>query len=483
MSAAPRSAPIVTVTDAIKAYGVTQALTGVNLELFAGEVLGIVGHNGAGKSTLMRVLSGTEPLTGGHVLVTGATQTPGRATPGVRMAFQETNLAGELTVAHNALLSARRVFPRLLWRRAAHRAIETRLSEIFPSHSVRGTDYVDDLTIAERQMVEIARATIDNDLRVLILDEPTESLSRHQSDELYRYVATLAERGVAIVLISHRLQEILRASHRVAVMKDGAVVDTQPASALTEHDLFTAMGGEEVEARSDVASAFETADVVVSAPLATVDGEPTSLTAHRGEVVGLAGIAGQGQQELLGALWKSSAAISISKRRAYVPGDRQRAGVFPLWTVAGNLALSAMVGLSRLGVRSSRSETSVVSTWVDALAIRGGANAMMTGLSGGNQQKVIVARAFASNAEVILLDDPFRGVDVNTRADLYRLIRAEAEKGRTIIWYSSENSEMAHCDKVYVLRAGRLAGTLSGTQIDDGAIIALSFADTTGVLS
>lgn len=478
-AAGPRKTdePVIRISAAVKRYGPTLALNGVDLEVAPGEILGVVGHNGAGKSTLMRVISGIEAADSGSVKVGGK---PRRAREGfacVRMAYQETSLAPELTVAQNIYLSSASMLPGLGWRQAAAGKAVAALDEIFPGHGVHPGDYVDSLSIGARQMVEIARAVVAEDLRVLILDEPTESLTRESADALYAYVRRIAADGVAVVLVSHRLNEVLSVCHRVAVLKDGAVVSEHDAASIDESGLFAEMGGD-IEARHIVrrASTAATGDPTVRVPVTTVQGAAAEIVARPGEVIGLAGIAGQGQEEILERLWRGSRGVRIGRRRAYVPGDRQRSGILPLWDVAGNLTISAMRLYSKAGVRSPGQEAGLVGRWVDRLAIRGGAHAAITSLSGGNQQKVIVSRAFASDADTILLDDPFRGVDVHTKADLYGLIRDEAERGRTIIWYSSENTEMAHCDRVYVLRAGRLAGELVGDDIDEDRIIAMSFA-------
>jgi ribose transport system ATP-binding protein len=343
---------------------------------------------------------------------------------------------------------------------------------------------VGDLTLGQRQMVEIARATLDTDLRLLILDEPTESLTRDTTAKLYAYVAKVAEEGVAVLLISHRIQEVLASVDRVVVLKDGHVTSTHPVEGLTEDAVLTAMGG---SLAAPVAVTDDTmgmpvegkGDVVATLAARTArTGDPYEMRIREGEVVGLAGIAGQGQEEILQRLWKgSSRDDTVSASRAFVPGDRQKSGILPLWTVGENLGVTAMRTLSKLGLRDREAEQRTISEWVDALRIKGGADALMTGLSGGNQQKVIVARAFASSAEIVLLDDPFRGVDVHTKTDLYALIRREAANGRTIVWYSSENAEMRHCDRVYVLRAGRVAAELKGNQISEDRIISESFAD------
>lgn len=471
--------PVVVARAAVKTYGPTTALAGVTLDILPGEVRGVVGHNGAGKSTLMRAIAGVEALDSGTVTVAGQSKSSAGGFTGVRMAFQETSLAGELTVAQNIYLSSRELFPGFSWRSAARAAIAKRLAEIFPTNTISPDDYVDDITLAGRQMVEIARATLTPELKVLILDEPTESLTSESAADLYHYVRAIASRGVAVILISHRLGEVLSASDTVTVLKDGAAVETIPTDGLTERDLFLAMGGEEVDesARQKLQSAATTT-VALRIPIVGVDGAPTQIVVHEGEVVGLAGIAGQGQEEVLENIWRRKGDAEVSARCSYVPGDRQRFGIFPLWNVADNLTISSISQNARFGVRRRSAENSIVTRWVADLKIKGGGSALMTGLSGGNQQKAIVARAFASDAKIVLLNDPFRGVDVSTKEELYALIRREAATGRSVVWYSSENTEMQHCDRAYVLRAGRLAGELVGANIDDPQIIALSFAAT-----
>ena len=261
------AAPIVSVRNAVKTYGPTRALSGVTLDIRPGEVRGVVGHNGAGKSTLMRILAGIESADSGEVVVAGQRKSVPGGFTGVRMAYQETSLAGELTVAQNAYISSRELFPGLVWRARARAVVADRLAEIFPGHTIDPDDYVDDLTLAGRQMVEIARATLTSDLRLLILDEPTESLTTDATEKLYRYVESIAADGVAVILISHRLGEVLAASDSVSVLKDGAVVETRPAADLSEHDLFIAMGGEDTDpAERMVRTSAATTNVTVRVP-------------------------------------------------------------------------------------------------------------------------------------------------------------------------------------------------------------------------
>ncbi|MFF0655832.1 sugar ABC transporter ATP-binding protein [Micromonospora tulbaghiae] len=480
--------PVVTARRVAKTYGRTRALAGVDLDVRAGEVLGLVGHNGAGKSTLMRVLAGLEACDEGAVAVGGREVPPGDVGPGatafrtVRMAYQETSLCPHLTVAENIWLSSRHDLPRAGWRRAAAAAVRRRLDEMFPGHAVSPRDRVEDLSLARRQMVEIARASLVDRLDLLILDEPTESLGPDAARSLYDHVRRLAAEGSAVLLISHRIREVLSVADRIAVMRDGAVVAERTATGLSEDEVLTLMGAEVAAPTEPVAPATGSRPQRrVVAELRGAGGHglhDVSIRVGAGEVVGLAGLAGQGQQEVLERLWRPVRRdTTVEGARAYVPGDRQRSGVLPLWSVAENLVVTAMRGLSRHGVRRRAEERAAVAHWVERLAVRGGADAAMTELSGGNQQKVIVARAFASTADLVLLDDPFRGVDVHTKTGLYALIREEAARGRSVVWYSSENAEMAHCDRVYVLRAGRVVAELTGAEITEERIIAVSFAE------
>jgi len=469
--------PVVQVRDASKTYGPTRALSAIDLDVHRGDIVGVVGHNGAGKSTLMRLLAGIERTDTGSITVAGRSAPVRGGFPGARMAYQETNLANELTVGENAYISGSGSRAGSGWRRRAEARIEERLDEMFPGHGIRATTWIGDLTLAQRQMVEIARATLDDDLRLLILDEPTESLTGGATAALYDAVRRMSADGVAVMLISHRIREVLDVAHRVVVLRDGTIASEHAAAGLSEDDVLRAMGGSDVEVELPVTGAVST-DVQVIAEVAARDarsGADRPIRARRGEVVGLAGIAGQGQEDVLAAFWAHRESRGERVGKAYVPGDRQRSGILPLWDVADNLGVTAMRSLSRWGLRDIPGERSTVRRWVDLLRVRGGADAQMSGLSGGNQQKVIVARAFAADAELVLLDDPFRGVDVHTKNDLYQLIRDEAATGRTIVWYSSENAEMRHCDRVYVLRAGRIAAELRGPEISEERIIAESF--------
>jgi ribose transport system ATP-binding protein len=481
-----------------KRYGSTRALQGVDLAVARGEILGLVGHNGAGKSTLMRMLAGREQPDEGRVVWRGEARNWDAATAaaaGVRMVYQELALCADLTVAENAALSDPRR-PGLAWRGRAERRVAEALDTVFPGHGISVLQRAGELAMAERQMVEIARALCTDRLGLLILDEPTESLGVDASRQLYAHLRTLVADGVSVLLISHRMHEVLEHSDRVAVMKDGRVVGVAETGTVTEDDLLVAMGGEVrvdaaaleraeelVDETSGEASTAATPDDATDAETPIVElrtGDGPALRVRAGEIVGLAGLAGQGQERVLDRLWRGGRGTTVPRRRAYVPGDRQTSGIMPLWSVAENLTVSALRSISRLGVVDGRAKRELAGRWIEALRVRGSASTPIVALSGGNQQKVLVARAFATDARLVLLDDPFRGVDVSTKNELYALMKAEARAGRAVVWYSTENGEMAHCDRVYVFRAGRVVSELAGATNTEERIIADSFDDATG---
>ena len=482
------SVPVLSAKRVSKSYGSTRALVDVDLTVHAGEVLGLIGHNGAGKSTLVRLLGGLEAPDQGGIsfhghAVTGGIAARGRMLRRVRVAYQETLLCPELTVAENVALSSHWCLSRLPSGSAAT-ALREWLNEIFPSHGIVPSDRVEDLSRAQRQMVEIARASLVDELQALLLDEPSESLDAGAAKSLYEYVRACRAKGTATLLISHRISEVLSIADRVMVLRDGKVVGDRPREEVDEDVLLSLMGARPTVARhANGAVRSESTDRHVVAELKSARGDGlhgVSLCARRGEVVGLAGLVGQGQKEILERLWRPvHRDTRVTGSRAFVAGDRQST-VLPLWSVADNLTVSVMGSLARHGILHFEKQRGIVADWTRRLNILAQPDTPMVALSGGNQQKVLIARAFASNAELVLLDDPFRGVDVMTRMELYALIREEARAGRSIVWYATESVEMTHCDRVYVLRAGHVVAELEGDAISEEAILAHSFADVQG---
>ena len=324
-----------------KSFGAVRALAGVDLVVAAGECLGLVGHNGAGKSTLMHVLSGNLTPSAGELSVGGEkfSGTWNAATAqaqGVRCVFQELSLCPNLTVAENARI----VHPSLKgwgWKARARALIREKLDEIFPDHGIDPDDEIADLAIGKRQMAEIARAfTItDGALRLVILDEPTSSLDSVTAQQLLSYVRKETARGTSIILISHLLGEVLSASDRIVVMKDGKKVAERKASEFTRNSLVSAMGSEAREQKRG-ARREATGEVLITARPRTGGSAP--LEARKGEVIGLTGLAGHGQTRMLLQIYDRRDA-EVSGALAFIAGDRQSDGVFNLWSIGQNITV------------------------------------------------------------------------------------------------------------------------------------------------
>ena len=472
-----------------KRYGHTQALDGVDLAIRPAEIVGVVGHNGAGKSTFMRVIAGFTPPDAGDIAVQGWTGEGrydlARARGlGVRIAFQELSLCSALRVFENAIVAHRALAGRG-GRRRAMAAIRSQLDAIFPGHGISAHARIGSLSLAQRQMVEVAQASLASDRapRLLILDEPTSALGKESADNLFRYLHSAVAGGLSCILITHRITEVLDHVDRVVVMRNGRVVAERPAAELSEEGVIALMGATTVPtARAERASVASAADTVAGVTdLTTNRLHGVTVRARRGEIVGLAGLDGQGQRELLLALWRPRGrtgrrAVRVRGRRAFVTGDRQAAGLFPLWPVIHNLSIAALFRIGRYGLVDPRLERGVAGKWIERLAVKGALDTPVMDLSGGTQQKVLVARALAVGADVVLLDDPFRGVDVGTKRDIYRLLRDEAAEGRCFIWFTTENLELKECDRVYVFHTGRVVAELSGAEITEERVIAASFA-------
>ena len=473
-----------------KHFGAVRALDGVDFAVDAGECVGLVGHNGAGKSTLMNVLAGTAAPGAGRIVVGGEEESawsPARAArAGVRCVFQELSLCPNLTVAENA-----RVFHASLrglnWRRRAGALIVGKLDEIFPGHGIGAGDLIHDLSIGRRQMVEVARAftVTDEPVRLVILDEPTSSLDGHTAGQLLAFMRRSVANGVSCILISHILGEILANCDRVLVMRDGKVVAADRAGAFNRDSLVAAMGGAEGRALDAPAAgqnpARGEAPVCVRARPQSQRGG-LELVAHQGEVIGLAGLAGHGQTALLLRIFAAAArrqpGVEVTAPMALVAGDRQSDGIFPQWSIAQNIGVRSIRSFRVGPFISAGREAALASFWRAKIAIRTpDLNNNILSLSGGNQQKALFARALGSDARIVLMDDPMRGVDIGTKLEVYDLIRAEARAGRTFLWHTTETEELKNCDHVYVFRDGAIVADLKRGELTEERVIQSSFKE------
>ncbi len=463
-----------------KSYGAVQALRETNFHLAKGEVVGLIGHNGAGKSTLINVLTGTVARSGGTFEVSAKPVDTWSAIEaresGLRCVFQELSLCPNLSAVENTRL----LHPALKgfgWKRRARQIIGDALETIFPNSGIDIKRPIGELPLGERQMIEIARGFTETEtpVRAIILDEPTSSLGPEATRQLLEHIQRASGQGIAVILVTHRLGEILATAHRVVTMKDGQVISSQINENLSRATLVAAMGDIEPEGRERRRSvARETVVFTHSSGMGDHD-----ITLHQGEIVGLAGLDGHGQRERLRALFDAAQARGIPV--AFVAGDRVTEGVFGLWSIRDNLTLRSLNALSRGGIVLPEAADGLAQSWFDRLKVRApGIETPLLSLSGGNQQKVLFARALASDAKLIILDDPMRGVDVGTKHEVYALIRAEAEAGRSFLWYSTETEEFENCDRVHVFREGRSETVLDGAQIEPSIILESSFGGLDG---
>ena len=467
------------VADAEMRFGEVSALAGVSLRMGPGECIGLVGHNGAGKSTIVSVINGGLTPQRGRISAGGQ---PLRGydigmarSLGLRCVFQELSLCPNLTIIENTRLMHRNLTG-LGWRTRARTVISASLDTVFPGHGLDPRAQIGTLSIAQRQMVEIAMAFSDAGIapRLVILDEPTSSLDAGLAAQLLTHVRGFIAGGGAVILISHILSEILSTCTRIVVMKDAQIVAENPANAFTQSSLVAAMGS--------VAHAQTTRRQSRDAPqILTLPTKGLTFTAHKGEVIGLAGLGGHGQTDMLLALFDTQSPNWWPARDpavTFVAGDRRLNGVFDLWSILRNMSVASLPDMAKRGMVQTAQEAQRGADWKTKIGIRTPdmGNKILS-LSGGNQQKVLFARALSTRAPVVLMDDPMRGVDIGTKQEVYGMIREQATAGRTFIWYTTEFDELAHCDRAYVFRNGSISAALAGNAMTEDRVLAASFSD------
>ncbi len=478
---------IIHLSDITKSFGSVRALDGVEFRASRGECLGLVGHNGAGKSTLMHMLAGTQHPTTGTIRLDG-TVSEGYAVAlaqqaGIRCVFQELSLCPNLSVTENARIMHRRTGG-IGWRRRFANMIRAQLDAIFPGHGISPDEIVSDLSIGRRQMVEIARAFTVPNTRLVILDEPTSSLDADTASQLLGFVRRFVEDGGSVVLISHILGEILQNCDRIVVMRDGRVAMDAPADRFDRDRLVQAMGSAHARTRARSSSAAQVRGPVMVRARPKFQRGEMAVVAREGQVVGLAGFSGHGQTELLievfEAAGRRSARTEVATGVALVAGDRQRDGLFPLWSIAQNITVRSLAVLRRGPLLSPDRERAMAAAWKTRIGIRTpDLDDPILSLSGGNQQKALFARALGSDARIVVMDDPMRGVDIGTKMDVYDLIRSEAAEGRTFLWYTTELEELENCDHIYVFRHGRIVADFGRGDLSEQQLIDASFRETT----
>ena len=494
--------PFLAAREIRKAYGGVQALKGVSLALEAGEIHGLVGANGAGKSTLIRILAGLAHADAGEISVDGVVVTianPAQATDlGMNFIHQELAFVPGMTVLENIMLGLPKKtrFGMVDWKAIA-RDVEPVARRVGITAPLSAE--VKDLSTAENWLINICRALVRK-ARLIVMDEPTASLSAAESEKLFRIIEDLRDSGVAILYVSHRLDEILRLCHRVTVFRDGNMVSVIDRDELTRTRLVNAIVGGAVESLSHDRN-YVRNEIVLSVRRLTrlprVDS--VSLDLHRGEVLGIGGLVGAGRSELVRLIYGAdradagtmmlegkafapkSPAASVKAGMGLVPEERRAEGLLLTKSVAFNLQLSNLVNIVRspaLPLIDYRKRENLSARIIRDLAVKTESIEKPVGLlSGGNQQKVVIGRWLLRAPKVLILDEPTRGVDVGARADIHRLIRDLAARGMAVLVVSSEPDELPDlCDRVLVMAEGRIVRELTGTNMTRNAIVEASYA-------
>jgi len=495
--------PLLQISSISKAFAGVQALAGVSFELRPGEVHALVGENGAGKSTLIKLITGAHQPDSGTLTVQG--QLLSENDPvlskrlGIACIYQQPALFPDLTVAENLAINLERGGPwRIInWkqrREQAQQLLQRVGARISPDTTVS------QLTMPQQQLVEIAGALGAN-ARILIMDEPTASLAEAEVANLLKVIRELKAQGVGIIYISHRLEELFGIADRVTVLRDGALVTTQPMSEVSQSELIRLMVGREISAvfpKQQVpigAIALETRGLNCAA----AGTHNVSLQVHTGEILGLVGLVGAGRTELAKTIFGltpadsgqillrgqplkvTSPASAVSHGIAYVPEDRRRHGVILDLPVAQNATLAVLKEMANYGILNFARERELASSYVSQLFIKTASLETPVGnLSGGNQQKVALARWLATKPSVLILDEPTQGIDVGAKAEIHRLMGDLTRQGMAIIMISSELPEvLGMSDRIAVMRGGTIVGEFSREEATQEKILHLALGGAT----
>jgi ABC-type sugar transport system ATPase subunit len=496
-----------------KRFGVVRALDDVSIEFGGGEIHALVGENGAGKSTLAKIVGGAESPDSGKLLLRGEEATLSSPTAalreGISVVYQDLNLAPQQTVASNLFLGRE---PRGRLGMVDDRAMERRAARLLQS---LGADFsprlrVDELSPAERQLAEIARA-LNHEPSILIMDEPTASLSQASSERLFEVIADLRASGTCIIYITHELAHVFELADRVSVLKDGKVMMTTAVADTTRDQVIETMVGRSVGAlfpeRS--ATADTSGEPVLEVRGLTLQGyfEDISFKLHPGEIVGFGGLVGSGRTRLAQAIFGvlpeqrlgplsgelrirgeevrlGSPRAAVARGIGYVPDDRKLAGLVLELSVAGNISLPQLERVARHGLLRLHEEAELARRQIDALHIRApSARTRVSNLSGGNQQKVVLAKWLAMGCSILILDEPTPGVDIGAKSEIYGLINQIADQGAAVMLISSDLPELLGLsDRVLVMSRGRIVAEEEHATATEERIVRAAFSGDLGVV-
>jgi ABC-type sugar transport system ATPase subunit len=500
-------APVIELADVSKNFGPTRAIIDASMTILPGEVHAIVGENGSGKSTLVKILSGVHHPDGGSFVLRGAptafaTSPRAAQASGIATVFQEVLTVDSRTVLENIWLGLESIGNRVPLREKRHRAqaVLDELLDVPPSLDVE----VGELSLSDRQACSIARAII-RDPDVLILDEATSALDYSTRSRLFSIVKRLGAGGTATVLITHRMDEIEEIGDRITVMRSGETVGTLRRGEWSPETLVRMMTGSDHLVEREARSTTETRSAATTAVLEVHDlvlrdgAAPITLSIHAGEVIGVAGLEGHGQDEFVKALAGiadrpgtieridadgrrravSSHRVASRLGIAYVPRERRAESIFEWMPILENFAMPTYAEDARAGFVSHRRSAERLEKYVDLLKIKlGRTTDAITTLSGGNQQKVIIARWLASSPTVLVLNDPTRGIDINAKRDLYALLDTLSAEGLAVVMLSTEVDEHVELmDRVLVFREGSMTAQIPRARLDRDVLVASYFGD------
>jgi ribose transport system ATP-binding protein len=472
--------PLLRATGVRKSFGATVALAGVDLEVGRGEVHALIGENGAGKSTLMKILSGAHLADAGSIELDGrpfAPKNPVEARDaGIAMIYQELTLCPHLTIEQNVMLGRERRALGWVRRRAMRPAVAEALARLGRADLEPGRR-AGDLSTADQQLVEIARA-LTLGARMVVMDEPTSSLTRHDTVRLFEVIRRLASEGVGVIYISHFLEEVREIASRFTILRDGRTAGSGDVAATAVESIVETMVGRRL---AELYPTVQREPGTVALRAEDVRGRrlPTraSFEVRSGEVFGIAGLVGAGRTECLRTVFGLdplvSGRVSGGEKAGLLSEDRKGEGLALALSVAVNVTLSRLGPVSRLGWVSFEERDRAARTWIDRLGIRASASQRVAELSGGNQQKVALARLLHEDVGVLLLDEPTRGVDVASKAEIYRLIGELARAGKAVLFVSSYLPELLGvCDRIAVMHRGRLGDARAVSAWTEEALLA-----------
>jgi ribose transport system ATP-binding protein len=487
--------PILEMHDIEKSFPGVKALQGVSLSVEQGEVHALLGENGAGKSTLMKILAGAQGKDNGIIRIDGQEveiKGPQHARElGIAIIYQELSILPHLSVAENIFLGRLPRIPGMPWIidwRRCHERAAALLSQV--GLKVDPRTLASSLKVADQQMVEIAKAVSDN-AKIVVMDEPTTSLTNREVETLFKTARGLQERGVSIIYVSHRLVEVKEICNRATVMRDGLKIGTVSVAETNSKDWVKMMVGRDLDQLYPKATVERGKEVMRVCNVSTRKLKDVSLSAYEGEILGIAGLVGSGRSSLartmFGAEKRTGGSLEINGCKvdidapleaihngiALVPEDRKIQGLVLPMTVRENITLAKLRGVSRAGQLNFGREGKVANDYVDTLHIATPHIDQKTvNLSGGNQQKVVLAKWLYSDAKILIIDEPTRGIDVGAKAEIYGLLQKLVEQGRTIIMVSSELPELiGMCDRILVMHEGSISGELSRDQFSEERIM------------